>query len=148
MLERFDEVGEIIYDQIVRGEKVQGWVPAYERWVIRKLMALGLEGVSESDIVSNIIRDWIRLHRDDHAELGITPRAFLEETGMQPERLKDRSAAPSSDNLYPFKPPSKGSARRPLSTSSLTGSRPVTATKPAGAPGLTAEEIADAESMG
>lgn len=42
-----------------RGCKVQGRVPAYDFWVIQKLIERGILGYNESNAVSNLLRDWL-----------------------------------------------------------------------------------------
>lgn len=59
------------------GVKVQTHVSPYYRFVIRSLV--GIEGVSESDIVAMMIRHWIDAHREDLLGLGITYEAFRSE---------------------------------------------------------------------
>lgn len=60
------------------GLKIQGWCADYDKWRIQRLMELGLE-TSESNFVARVVREWLDAHVDDHAQVGITPEAYLRE---------------------------------------------------------------------
>jgi hypothetical protein len=64
---------------MLRGVKIQGWGAHYDRWVLTKLIELGLE-TSENALVGRIVREWIEAKADDHRRLNLTPEAFLDES--------------------------------------------------------------------
>ena len=80
------------------GEKVQGWVPPYIRWVIQRVVALGLyEGVSESDVVSTLLKQWVRDNEQRFARHGITESQYLLEK-------HNSTSAGGGKNVFKFKP--------------------------------------------
>ncbi|MBV8200035.1 MAG: hypothetical protein JOZ15_05360 [Acidobacteria bacterium] len=82
-----------------RGRKIQGWSAHYDKWLLSRLIDLGLE-TSENALVARIVREWIERKAERHAALGLTLEAFLSE----------RQAAGAK--LYSF-PEAKG-AKGPL----------------------------------
>ena len=54
-----------------KGEKIQSFVPSFQRYVIQEL--IGIKGTNESDVVGKIVDEWITRNIDflEKAEITI-----------------------------------------------------------------------------